>query len=124
MKIIITGAGGLVGGVLTRRFARAHEVLALRHADLDVTDGEALRRRVMSERPQLVVNCAVLGVDECERDQESARAINVEAPRSLARVAASADAEFLHFSSMLRVRLGRQRELDGTNDVTVLARHQ
>src|SRR2546423_1978451 len=99
MKIIITGAGGLVGGVLSRRFARSHEVLALRHADWDVTDGEAVRRRILSESPRLVVNCAVLGVDECEREPESARAINVEAPRSLAAAAAEACAEFLHFSS-------------------------
>jgi len=99
MKIIITGAGGLVGGACARRFARSHQVLALRHADLDVTDGEAVRRRILSEMPQLVVNCAVLGVDECERDPESARAINVEAPRALACAAAETRAEFLHFSS-------------------------
>jgi len=99
MKIIITGAGGLVGGACARRFARSHQVLALRHADLDVTDGEAVRRRILSEMPQLVINCAVLGVDECERDPESARAINVEAPRALACAAAETRAEFLHFSS-------------------------
>src|SRR2546423_5223448 len=116
MKIIITGAGGLVGGVLSRRFARSHEVLALRHADLDVTDGEAVRRRILSESPRLVVNCAVLGVDECEREPESARAINVEAPRSLASAAAEAGAEFLHFSSNYVFGGGDARESYTTDD--------
>ncbi len=100
MKTIITGAGGLVGGVLSRRLAASgDEVLALRRADLDVTDAGAVARLVGAERPSLVVNCAVLGVDECERDPEAARAVNVEAPRALARAAAGAGAAFLHFST-------------------------
>ncbi|MET0625389.1 MAG: dTDP-4-dehydrorhamnose reductase [Pyrinomonadaceae bacterium] len=100
MKIIITGAGGLVGGVLSRRLAASgDEVLALRRADLDVTDAGAVERLIDAERPSLVVNCAVLGVDECERDPDAARAVNVEAPRSLARSSADAGAAFLHFST-------------------------
>ena len=99
MKIIVTGAGGLVGGSLVRRFASAHNVLALHRADLDVTDAAAVRRLILSERPGLVVNCAVLGVDECERDPAAARAVNAEAPRALSAAAAEAGAVFLHFST-------------------------
>jgi dTDP-4-dehydrorhamnose reductase len=99
MKIIVTGAGGLVGGCLARRFAHGHKVLALRRADLDVTDGEAVRRLLLSESPQLVVNCTVLGVDECEREPGSARALNAEAPRALAAASLEAGAEFLHFGT-------------------------
>jgi dTDP-4-dehydrorhamnose reductase len=99
MKVVITGAGGLVGGCLARRFSSLHEVLAPRRAQLDVTDAAAVGRFIDEERPQLVVNCAVLGVDECERDPEAARVVNVEAPRALAAAAAEAGAEFLHFST-------------------------
>ncbi len=100
MKIIITGAGGLVGGALSRRLAASGvEVLALRRADLDVTDAVAVGRLIRSERPSLVVNCAVLGVDECERDAAASRSVNVEAPRALARSASDAGAAFLHFST-------------------------
>jgi dTDP-4-dehydrorhamnose reductase len=99
MKVVITGAGGLVGGCLARRFGREHEVLAPRRVELDVTDADAVARFISEARPQLVVNCAVLGVDECERDPVAARAVNADAPRSLAAAAASAGAEFLHFST-------------------------
>ncbi|HEX8558101.1 MAG TPA: dTDP-4-dehydrorhamnose reductase [Pyrinomonadaceae bacterium] len=100
MRIIITGAGGLVGGALARRFGReGFEAAALRRADLDVTDAGAVARLLASERPGLVVNCAVLGVDECERDPEAARAVNVEAPRSLSAAAAASGAAFLHFGT-------------------------
>ncbi len=99
MKIAITGAGGLVGGLLAVRLRGAHEVLALRRADLDITDGEAVSRYFESESVELIVNCAVLGVDVCERDERAARASNVEGPRALAESAARAGAEIVHFSS-------------------------
>src|SRR5687768_9445809 len=100
MKVVITGAGGLVGGSLARLFARrGDETLALARADLDVTDAAAVGRFIGSERPRLVVNCAVLGVDVCEQDEAAARAVNVEAPRSLATAAAAASARLLHFST-------------------------
>jgi predicted MPP superfamily phosphohydrolase len=53
-----------------------------------VTDAAAVGRTVSAQRPALVVNCAVLGVDECERDERAARALNVEGPRRLAEAAA------------------------------------
>lgn len=99
MKIVITGARGLVGGELARRFSVEHEVRALGRAELDVTDAGAVSRLIEAERPGLVVNCAVLGVDECEREPEKARAVNVEAVASLAAASREAGAEFLHFST-------------------------
>ncbi len=99
MKIIITGARGLVGTELARRFSDEHEVVALGRAELDVTDEGAVRRFIESERPGLVVNCTVLGVDECEREPEKARAVNAEAPASLAAASHAAGAEFLHFGT-------------------------
>lgn len=115
MKVIITGAGGLVGGCLARRFGREHEVIAPRRAQLDVTDADAVSRFVQEARPGLVVNCAVLGVDECERDPAAARAANTEAPRALAAAASAVGAEFLHFSTNY-VFDGEAREPYGERD--------
>ena len=98
-KVLLAGAGGLVGRHLAARLGASREVLALAHAELDITDGAAVFRTVEAERPGLVVNCAVLGVDECERDERAARAINVEGPRALASAAAAAGADVLHFST-------------------------
>ena len=99
MRIAVTGAGGFVGAALARKLAARHEVLALARRDLDVTDAGAARRLVARERPDVLVNCAVLGVDECERDPRLARAVNVDAARGLAEAAQSAGAEFVQVST-------------------------
>ncbi len=99
MKIIITGAGGLVGHHLANALDSGHQVLALKHADLDITDRDDVQRFVNAERPSLIINCAVLGVDECEKDSALAEAINVRGPRNLAESCAEINAELLHFSS-------------------------
>ena len=99
MKILITGAAGLVGSHLARRLANEHDVLALEHADLDITDPEAVRRTVSGAKPALIVNCAVLQVDESERDLAKARAVNVDGPGYLAEAASEVGAEIVHFST-------------------------
>ena len=78
MKILITGAAGLVGSHLARRLARDHDVLALKHGDLDITNREAVNRCVLDVHPSLLINCAVIQVDESEQNPTKAQAVNVE----------------------------------------------
>ncbi|HEY6242912.1 MAG TPA: sugar nucleotide-binding protein [Pyrinomonadaceae bacterium] len=75
MKILITGAGGLVGTHLSSALATDHQVVPLRHRDLDIADGSSVRQLLQAEQPALIINCAVVGVDECERDPNLARSI-------------------------------------------------
>ena len=99
MRILITGAAGLVGSHLARRLAQEHEVLALKHGDLDITDAATVRERIAAARPVLIVNCAVIQVDESEQDPANAQAVNVDGPRYLAVAASDIGAEFVHFST-------------------------
>jgi dTDP-4-dehydrorhamnose reductase len=99
VKILITGAAGLIGGHAAQRLAREHEVVALKHADLDITDRESVSRCVWDTKPALIINGAVIQVDESEQNLAKAHAVNVEGPRSLAEAATRAGAEFIHFST-------------------------
>ena len=99
MKILITGAAGLVGSHLAHQLARQHDVLALKHGDLDITDCDAVNRCVSAVKPSLIFNCAVRQVDESEQNPPKARAVNIEGARSLAAAASRLDAEMVHFSS-------------------------
>jgi dTDP-4-dehydrorhamnose reductase len=99
MKILITGAAGLVGSQLARRLALEHEVLALKHGDLDITDAIAVRHRVAEAKPAVIINCAVIQVDESEQDRAKAQAVNVDGPLCLAQAANNVGAEIFHFST-------------------------
>ena len=99
MKILITGAAGLVGSHLARSLRREHEVLALTHGDLDITDRGAVRRYVATAEPVLIVNCAVLQVDESEQDPTRAQAVNANGPGFLAEAATEVGAEMIHFGT-------------------------
>jgi dTDP-4-dehydrorhamnose reductase len=99
MKILITGAAGLVGSHLARRLALEHEVLALKHGELDITDRHAVQRFVIDAKPELIINCAVIQVDESEQNPTKAQAVNVDGPGYLAQVASDCGAEIVHFST-------------------------
>jgi dTDP-4-dehydrorhamnose reductase len=99
VKILITGAAGLIGGHAAQRLAREHEVVALKHADLDITDRESVSRCVWDTKPALIINGAVIQVDESEQNLAKAHAVNVEGPRFLAEAATRVGAEFIHFST-------------------------
>ncbi len=98
MRVLITGAGGLVATAVARRF-RDRDVVELRHGDLDITRAVDVSSVFDALRPDLVLNCAVLGVDACEHDPAAARAVNVEGVANLAAAAAKRGAELLHFST-------------------------
>lgn len=99
MKILVTGTAGLVGSHVARRLAREHEVLALQHGDLDITDRAAVRRCLLHEKPALIFNCAVLQVDDSEQRPAQAQAVNVAGPGFLAEAASEVGAEIVHFST-------------------------
>ena len=99
MKILVTGAGGLVGTRLARELKGGNEILAVGHLELDITDLDSASSLVREYRPDTIFNCAVIGVDECETDQAKAQAVNVEGPANLARSAADCGAAIVHFST-------------------------
>ena len=99
MKLAITGAGGLVGQHLARYFADTCEVRALSHQKLDITNAAAVSAWCELERPDLVINCAVIDVDRCEREPQLAEAVNVLGPRNLAEATQPIGAEVMHFST-------------------------
>ncbi len=74
-------------------------MIAFSHGELDITDRAAVVRRVAEAAPSLVINCAVVQVDDAERDPARAYAVNADGPRFLAEAAVRLGAEMIHFST-------------------------
>lgn len=58
MKVVVTGAGGMVGGALLRGLRSADEVVGLRRADVDLLDATAVAKAMADLAPDLVVHAA------------------------------------------------------------------
>jgi len=99
MKVLITGAAGLIGSHAARRLSGEHQVVALKHPDLDISDRESVDCVISDAQPSLVINGVVIQVDESEQNSARAYAVNVEGPRNLAEAAHRVGAEFVHFST-------------------------
>jgi dTDP-4-dehydrorhamnose reductase len=98
-SLVITGAGGLLGRTLTAAArARGHEVVPLTSADCDITDLSAVERHVGAD--DVVVNCAAYTrVDDAERDEARAHAVNTTGAENVAQACARAGARLLHVST-------------------------
>jgi dTDP-4-dehydrorhamnose reductase len=73
-RILLTGAGGMLGSDLATVLAGAgHEVFARPRSDLDITREAEIARAFRDLQPHVVVNCAAFTrVDDCESDPRAA----------------------------------------------------
>lgn len=101
MKVLITGAGGMVGRAVVEWCATAgDEVSAETHQSLDIADAAAVGAALRSVRPDVVVNCAAwTDVDGCEFDPPRAYAVNAHAVESLAANSRRVGASFVTIST-------------------------
>ncbi|HEY9266219.1 MAG TPA: dTDP-4-dehydrorhamnose reductase [Mycobacterium sp.] len=98
-RIVITGAGGLVGRVLAGQARQqGRDVLALTSSEWDITDASAAERHISAG--DVVVNCAgYTKVDDAESHPDLAAAVNTAGPENLAQACARAGASFIHVST-------------------------
>lgn len=102
MKVLLIGANGQLGGDLADmlRASGRHEVIALTHADIEVTDPESVRVALDAHRPAVVVNTAAYHkVDEVEQNPERAFLVNAIAPWWLAQTCRERDAVLMFIST-------------------------
>ena len=101
MKIVVTGAGGMLGSdIVAIGSNMSHEIVALDRDDLDVTDPGRVERLIIRERPGAVVNCAAwTKVDGAEEHESAAELVNGEGAGFVADAAAKAGAVVLYPST-------------------------
>ncbi len=135
MRLLVTGASGLLGLNLALEAARDHTVFGVVHSHpiraeayevitTDLLAPGALERVLAETRPDWVIHCAALAnVDACEKAPELAWRLNAEFPGRLA-TAARGGARLLHVSTdaVFDGQRGDYQETDAPNPLSVYAR--
>jgi dTDP-4-dehydrorhamnose reductase len=101
MKVIVTGANGMVGRAVVELFnARGSRALPLDHSSLDISDRDKVTKVFQEQRPEAVINCAAwTDVDGCESDPERSNRVNALGPEILAEGCRRVGASFLTIST-------------------------
>ena len=115
MRILITGATGLLGTDLCRTLARCHEVIGwarrwrpvpvpegmeVQGEPVDVARSDVVDQGIRRLKPDLVIHSAAMSdVDACERDPDLAWAVNAQAVGIVARACASVGAFLIAVST-------------------------
>lgn len=98
MSIIVTGAYGQLGGELCRQLG--DRAVGLDIDSLDLTDGDAVHKRMFELRPRAIINCAAYTqVDRAEEEPELCRAVNAGAVGHLVRVCGELDCPMVQIST-------------------------
>lgn len=99
-SILLLGKDGQVGHELALLLPSVTNTQALGRSDLDLTRLEQIRHIVRQADPDVIINAAAYTqVDAAERERDRAYAVNVEAPRMLAREAEALGALLIHYST-------------------------
>jgi dTDP-4-dehydrorhamnose reductase len=119
MKILVTGASGLLGLNLSLQMNGTHTIVGVDRNKLtgtpfkivkaDLLEAEVCSRLMNEIRPDAVIHTAANAIiDACESDPEGARLINAEFPGHLAELCAKRDVRLIHIST--------DAVFDGTKD--------
>ena len=100
MKILVTGAAGMLGTDLMKRLTGSHEVIGVDIAEFDITDEIATASFVADVSPDWVIHgAAFTNVDGCEKEPDNAFCVNADGPRNVARACWAARCRMLYVST-------------------------
>jgi dTDP-4-dehydrorhamnose reductase len=136
MRILVTGASGLLGLNLCLHLAREQEIFGTFHERVlreppfkavycDLSDSLSIEALIEKTRPELLINCAAMAnVDTCESQPGMAQQINAEMPGCLAAICKEKGILLTHISTdaVFDGKMGDYTEEDRPNPLSVYAR--
>jgi dTDP-4-dehydrorhamnose reductase len=101
MKLLITGAAGMLGrDVMLAAGNAGHDVVGYGHSELDIANAAAVAAKFEAERPDVAINCAAwTDVDGAEGAEGEATAVNGAGAGNVAAAAAAIGAAIVYVST-------------------------
>jgi len=98
MKVVILGAGGMLGSELVNIF-KDYEIFPFKKVNLDITNYNHLKK-IIKIKPDLVINAAAYtDVDAAETNREEAFKVNAYAVKDLAEICKKLNCNLVHYST-------------------------
>ena len=119
MRILVTGASGLLGLNLSLSALKTHQVIGVDRSrlvgvpfellNLDLLEDNSIEKMFTASMPDCLIHCAALAdVDACEKDPVTSKLLNASLPEKLALACANHSVPMLHIST--------DAVFDGTKD--------
>jgi dTDP-4-dehydrorhamnose reductase len=134
LKLLITGASGLLGQKVTQlSLDKGHDVYSTykehptnlgNPTKLDLTDKNQILKIIDTLKPEAIIHTAAYtNVDDCEINQDLAWKINAEATKNIAEASAKISAHLTYVSTdyVFDGKKGSYTEQDGTNPISYYA---
>ncbi|WHH57409.1 dTDP-4-dehydrorhamnose reductase [Petroclostridium sp. X23] len=100
MRVLITGAKGMLGTDLAEVLQDTHEVIGVDMDNFDITNIKETVENINELRPDIVIHCAAYtNVDGCESEMELAYKVNALGPRNVAVACNEINAAMVHIST-------------------------
>src|SRR5450759_133472 len=137
MRILVTGASGLLGLNFSLQFARQHAIIGLVNQhnlpaigpfefhQSDLAQAGAAEQTIKTAKPDLILHCAAIAnLDACEGMPELAQRLNAEVPGEIALAARRARIKLVHISTdaVFDGLQGSYSERSATNPINIYAR--
>ncbi len=122
-KILITGATGMLGKELVTLLKKQYRAMGVSSAQFDIRDAGAVKEFLGKMRPDIVIHAAAMvNVDGCETDPETARAVNAVGTENVARACADIGCRMIYYSTDYvfdGTKGSAYHEEDATNPINV-----
>ncbi|MCF1442167.1 SDR family oxidoreductase [Ralstonia pseudosolanacearum] len=109
MKVLVTGARGYLGALLSVALSGSHDVVRTSRGDisnslfqyLDVTDADCVKRVVAATVPDVIIHAAAMAnLSVCEANPEAAFLVNAEGTLNVVQAANEVGARVLFISTL------------------------
>lgn len=135
MRILVTGASGLLGLNLCLHLTDSHQIFAVLHTqklveppfqtiECNQINENSLGLVLKKSRPDLLIHCAAMAnVDTCETRPQEAKRINADMPGILAAHCKKKGIQLIHISTdaVFDGKMGDYSEEDSPNPLSVYA---